>query len=530
MKNLGIFCYLLLGWTSALWAQNTHPASIVGLISDAETELPIAYASIQLFSLADSTLRGGAISEESGRFRLASTFGQFYLQIDFMGYQSLELQDLELSSEAPNLDLGKLSLRSADYNLDEIEVRAEKSTVELALDKKVFNVGKDLATAGTTASEILGNIPSVTVDTEGNVRLRGSSEVRILIDGKPSGLVSFKGGAGLQQLQGSLIEKIEIITNPSARYEAEGMAGIINIILKKERKNGLNGSFELITGNPANFGIAANVNYRYQKINFFLNYGLAYRVDPNRGSVYQEIFSGDTTTIQLQSSEGQKEGWNNNIQGGLDYFFNEKNILTASYRFQRSDAQRITDFRYEDYLNSLDAPFAISTRNQDEMEQEPYSEYVISYKKLFDKKGQELNFDARYLNYWENSDQLYTEIFFLPSQNPEEGTTVLERSVNDEFENQYLLQLDYTQAIGKEGKVEAGLRSSFRDMTNDFITTRQDAFGEWQVVEEFDNIFQYNEQIHAVYGILSNKPGRFTYQMGLRAELTDVENHFGKDQ
>ena len=527
MKNHRLAYWLLFSFTILspfyLSAQASNTASIEGIIMDEQSNQPIPYASVQLFDAKDSSLITGTITEEEGQFRLECPYGNYTLRIDFMGYKSEESADITLSNTAPSLNMGTIQLKPADYDLDEVVVQAEKSTMELSLDKKVFNVGKDLASAGTTATEILGNIPAVTVDTEGNVRLRGSSEVRILIDGKPSGLVSFKGGAGLAQLQGSLIEKVEVITNPSARYEAEGMAGIINIVLKKQGKKGLNGSFELITGNPANYGASANINYRYKAINFFLNYGITYRVDPNRGSVYQEIYNGDTTLIQLQQSEGQKEGLNNNIQGGLDYYFNDKNILTASYRFQRSDATRTSDVRYEDYLFNLNNFISVSTRRQDEDEQEPYSEYVLSFKRLFEKKGQEFNFDARYLNYWENSDQLYTETFFAPGQDPSMGEQVLERSVNDEFENQYLIQIDYTHPVGKEGKIETGLRSSFRDMTNDFTTTIQDEFGAWQTVDAFDNIFQYDEQIHAAYGIIGNKTNKFSYQAGLRAELTDVK-------
>jgi outer membrane receptor for ferrienterochelin and colicin len=154
--------------------------------------------------------------------------------------------------------------------------------MQFSLDKKIFNVGKDLANAGGSASDVLTNIPSVSVDPEGTVKLRGSDNVRILIDGKPSGLVSIKGGGGLQQLPASLIERVEIITNPSARYEAEGNAGIINIILKKDNRQGFNGSVEIITGYPTNLGAAANFNYRHKKINFFINYGIAYR-KPTRG-------------------------------------------------------------------------------------------------------------------------------------------------------------------------------------------------------------------------------------------------------
>src|SRR5690606_22735796 len=175
--------------------------------------------------------------------------------------------------------------------------------MELSLDKRIFNVGKDLANAGGSASDILMNLPSVSVDPEGNVRLRGSNNVRILVDGKPSGLVSFKGSSGLQQLPASMIETVEVITNPSARYEAEGMAGVINIVLKKENNQSFNGSFEVITGTPTNLGLAANLNYRHNKINWFINYGIAHRRLPFNGELYQEVYGQDSTFILNQTND-----------------------------------------------------------------------------------------------------------------------------------------------------------------------------------------------------------------------------------
>ena len=237
--------------------------------------------------------------------------------------------------------------------LDEVTVQAEKSTMELALDKKIFNVGKDLANAGGTAADILTNIPSVAVDVEGNVSLRGSGSVRILIDGKPSGLVSLKGGAGLQQLQGNIIERVEIITNPSARYEAEGMGGIINIILKKEKKQGINGSFDIITGHPTNFGVAANVNYRRKNLNFFINYTVSFRNTPGRNSLYQELFRNDSTFITEKYMTSKLKGQNNSARGGLDYYFNDKNVLTAAYTYRISKGKRFSNIDYSDYLGSL---------------------------------------------------------------------------------------------------------------------------------------------------------------------------------
>jgi len=159
------------------------------------------------------------------------------------------------------VNLGTISLQSNDQKLDEVVVQGEKTLMELSLDKRIFNVGKDLANAGGTATDILMNLPSVAVDPEGNVSLRGSTNVRILIDGKPSGLVSFKGSSGLRQLQANMVERVEVITNPSARYEAEGMAGVINIILKKDSNQGFNGSFEVIAGTPLNLGFSTNLNY-----------------------------------------------------------------------------------------------------------------------------------------------------------------------------------------------------------------------------------------------------------------------------
>lgn len=521
MKNI----YHLLFFTliTCLFFSLHAQFQVEGKVISREDNSSLEYARVSLLHTKDSSVVNGVVTDKDGTFRLEAAKGTYRVNVTIMGYESYVSDVFSLDEANTKIILSPVKLKTATTTLDDVEIRAEKSSMELSLDKRVFNVGQDLANVGANASEILSNIPSVTVDPQGNVKLRGSSDVRILIDGKPSGLINVKGGEGLRQLQGSLIESIEVITNPSARYEAEGNAGIINIVLKKERKDGLNGSFEVTLGQPTNLGISANVNYRYKKVNFFVNYGFNYRFEPNVGSLYQEIYTGDTTLVQLQSREGSRKGLNNNIRGGLDYFFNERNILTAAYRFQRTDGIRETDIRYEDYLNSTSNLISTSLRNQYEEEQEPYSEYAITYKKLFLREGHELNFDARYLNYWENSDQDFTEITFLPGETPEMGTINRQNSINDEFEDQYLLQLDYIRPIGKEGKFETGWRSSFRKMTNDYLATEENDDGLWIPIPEFDNIFDYDENIHAVYGILGNKSEKISYQAGLRVEATDVE-------
>ncbi|WP_128545473.1 TonB-dependent receptor domain-containing protein [Larkinella soli] len=512
---------LLLAAASAL-AQTGGKFKVTGKLLDAQNDSPVVYAGVRLFKQTDSSFVAGGITTETGEFTVEAPGGTYYALLESIGYKSVKKSNIRLAAETAPLNLGTIKLSASSKTLDEVVVQGEKSSVEFTLDKKIFNVGKDLANAGGTAADILSNVPSVAVDVEGNVSLRGSNSVRILIDGKPSGLVSLKGGSGLQQLQASMIESVEVITNPSARYEAEGMGGVINIILKKERKEGFNGSFDIITGNPANFGAAANVNYRRKNLNFFVNYTASYRNTPGRSSLYQEVYRNDSTFLTEQTFNNKLKGQNNNARAGIDYYFNDNNILTGSYTWRISKGKRFSDIRYRDYLNSLDNLKTITYRTQDETETEPNSEYAISYRRTFARKGHELNADVRYLDNWESSDQYFNQKTLLPDGGVSGIPPVLQRSVNDETEKQFLVQIDYVQPFAKEGKFEAGVRSSSRDMTNDYWVREQIAGGGWTPIPGLTNNFVYEENINAAYGIIGNKSRRFSYQAGLRAEWTGV--------
>jgi ferric enterobactin receptor len=514
-----VTCFFFSGEISA----QSEKATVKGKVQDSVSAAPLSFASIRIFNIHEKKLVNGNITTEAGEFSIDLPYGRYYGEVEFMGYGTHRTGEFALSKDNPHHDLGPLKLSATVNTLNEVVVEADKSSMVLALDKKIFNVGKDLANAGGNATDILTNIPSVSVDPEGNIKLRGSDNVRILIDGKPSGLVSFKGGSGLSQLQASMIERVEVITNPSARYEAEGMAGIINIVLKKERNQGFNASFEGITGQPANFGGAANLNYRHKKINFFVNYSIAYRVTPGRGSIYQELKGLNADSILKQKTENTITGFNNNIRGGLDFYFSEKSILTGSYLFRRSDVNRITDIRYEDYLNTTDNLLSYTLRKQDEDEVEPNSEYSLIYKRSFEEKGHELVGEVKFLDNWESSQQLFTEHNFQPDGTEDHGRSIVQTSLNDEFEKQLLFQLDYIKPLGKEGKFETGFRSSFRDMVNDFVVNQRNSEGVDVPMEGLDNIFVYDENIHAIYGILGNKKNKISYQAGLRAEWTDVK-------
>ena len=516
------FFFLLLLICPALHAQKKQDLKITGKVTEALNNTALGYATVHLYKLHDSTSVATVTTAESGNFTLEAPAGTYYALVEFIGYTPFKTTTITLTPGNAPVNLGVIQLISASKTLEEVYIQAEKSSMELSLDKKIINVGKYLANAGGTAADILSNIPSVAVDVEGNVSLRGSNSVRILIDGKPSGLVSMKGGSGLQQLQGSMIEKVEIITNPSARYEAEGMGGIINIVLKKERKEGFNGSFDVVAGYPENFGIAANVNYRRKDFNFFVNYSASYRNAPGKNDLYQELYRNDSTFISTKNMEHHLKGMYNNARAGLDYFFDDKNILTAAYTYRISKGKRFSDIFYHDYESTIKNLTGITHRTQDETETEPNSEYALSFKRTFARQGQELTADVRYLDNWENSDQYFGQQSFNPDGSHTDVPFILQRSVNDETEKQYLTQIDYIHPFGEKGKLEAGLRSSFRNMTNNYTVTEEDANGDWFELPGLTNNFLYKENINALYAILGNKIKKFSYQLGLRGELTNV--------
>lgn len=515
------FVWLILIVFPALVFAQTAPGRKVWLRGSFvdEQQKPVPFATLAVYGPGNALVTG-AVADDAGTFAVQVPPGRYELKLTAVSYRERTLPGVEVGKQ--DVQLGPLALTADSQRLDEVVVRGERSQMVLALDKKVFNVGKDLANAGGTALNILGNVPSVAVDVEGNVSLRGSSNVRILIDGKPSGLVSFKGGSGLQQLQASMIERVEIITNPSARYEAEGMSGIINIVLKKDQQQGLNGSFDVIAGHPTNYGLAANVNYRRKNLNFFVNYTASYRNTPGRNSLYQEVYRGDSTFASRQSMTSRLNGMNNSARAGLDYFFNPKNILTAAYTWRTSKGKRFSDIEYLDYLPNSARLSAVTKRTQDETETEPNAEYALTYKRSFAREGHTFTADVRVLDNWEKSSQFYTQATRTPDGKPTGVRDILQRSPNDETEKQFLVQIDYVRPFAKDGKAEAGVRSSTRRMTNDFTVEEQTAEGGWVPLPGLTNTFLYDEIIHAAYGILGNKSGKLSYQAGVRAEYTDL--------
>lgn len=495
---------------------------IKGKVLDGISEEPLEFATVTLLNTTDKSLVNGTVTEPDGSFSLMAQAGTYTVKIEFISYQEILIENVIVKANETT-DLGTTVLSPAAEVLAEVEVRAEKSQMQMALDKKVFNVGKDLANSSGTASEILDNIPSVMVDVEGNVSLRGSDNVRILVDGKPSGLIGVRGSGGLRSLPANLIEKIEVITNPSSKYEAEGMSGIINIVLKKDRKTGLNGSVDLITGYPANYGAAVNLNFRRNKTNLFANYGFRYSERPGENYLYQELYSNSGTSIVEQFNTRSREGLSHNFRMGMDYFINDRNTLTGSMLYRISENKNTSVIEYNDYANTYqDAnKTGKNVREQSGKEDEPTFEINLNHKKTFEQEDRDWTTSLQIRESTEDQFSDYEELFYNADDTPTGLPVLLQRSFNKESERTAVLQSDYVHPFSEEGKWEAGYRGSLRNIDNDYLV-EEFADDTWQTLPNLSNDFNYTEQVHALYTNIGNKSGKLSYQAGLRFEYSDI--------
>ena len=510
MRYLSLF--LLLFSIQFTFAQNSSNSGLKGGVFDENTN-PVPFANVALFSL-DTTLIKGTTSNEAGNFMLNYKQGEYLLKVSFLSY-SPSLRKISIP-QVGITDLGKIQLASKAEMLNEVEITGEKSTMEFQLDKRVFNVEQDLANIGGDASDVLSNIPSVDVDAEGKISLRGSGGVRILINGRQSGLVGDNTADALKQIQSDLIEKVEVISNPSARYDAEGEVGIINIVLKKERRKGFNASVTGRTGAPHNHNIALNLNWRKEKINYFVNGGVGFRQSPGRGTSNQEFYFPDSTYSFERDIERLRGGLSQNIKAGADFFLSPKSIITTSVMYSYSDADNRATTIYRDFEGLGDNLLQTIERLDKEREVEHTIEYAINFDHQFKKKDHKLTADIRFINSDDRETSTITEGDILLPKPP-----INQRVGNLEYEQNLVGQLDYVYPFGNEGKFEAGLKSSMRNLENDFLVENL-VDGSWEPLEPFNNNFLYTENIHAAYLMAGNNYGSFSAQLGLRAEYSDI--------
>lgn len=503
--------------------RNIPQKNVTGKVIDDESGEGLEFATITLYSISDNKVITGGLTDENGAFKIECKPGRYKAKIEFLSYETIEVDQIEFVKGEPNVNLGEFNMQLAGQVIDGVEVRADRSETIFKLDKKVFSVGKDLANKGGSAQEVLDNVPSLTVDLEGNVNLRGSDNVRMLINGKPSTLVASGNLNGLRSIQASSIDRIEVITNPSAKYEAEGMSGIVNIILKKEDQKGFNGAFNAGVGLPLQYNAGAQVNFRKNKTNFFVNFSSGLRKNPGGGDSFIKQEVNDFSTLTYQESDRDRKGINNRIQAGIDYSLSENQVLTFSGSFAISEDNNLNTVTYIDSIqqNGINNLLSTTYRLDEEKEDEVNQEYSITYKHDFDGKGNSL---MALLQYDDGGEKEFSKI----SQGESQLVAQPFQQVNiDENENNKLGQLDYTRVLGNGFNLETGLRGNLRTITNDY-SVQSIIDGTGIVVDSLTDDFAYNENIYGAYATLGKSLEKFSLQLGLRIEHTDIKTVFEK--
>lgn len=500
---------------------------LTGTIVDSESGQPLEYATVGVYSTTDNSVVTGGITDMDGKFDIDVAKGTYNIQFEFISYKKQTLSNKTISADT---DFGIVKLVVDVESLDEIEIIAEKTTVEIKLDKKVYNIGKDLTTAGGTVSDALNNVPSVSVDVEGAISLRGNENVRILINGKPSAMAGFGDSNILSQLPAEAIERVEVITSPSARYDAQGTAGILNIILRQSETLGFNGSVNLTVGTPDNLSANLNLNYRTEKFNLFTNLGWRYFDAPrisDRDARYFDRFDEDgnlvTPTfdrvVEDQDVERLNRNYNANI--GMEYFLSEKTSLTGSL-FYRYGEDADLSLNYSDRYN--DGVMEEQTLRREEQEEQGGSyQIALNYITKFDNDGHELTADFQFEDDSEDQYSFYNEEYVFTNQvDPDE--IAMERVNATEAQKEYLFQVDYVKPIGENARFEAGYRGSFENENTDYkLEQEDDESGNFVLNDTLTNIFDYTQNVQAVYSQYGNKFGRFSFLLGLRLEHTQLK-------
>ena len=501
-------------------ARQGRPTSfpVTGLVLDKGGDYPLEYATISVY--ADDKLITGTVTDLDGRFSLQLPARIVRLEIEYISYEPLTVNELTIAKGG---EIGPFYLQADAEVLETVEVTAERSQVQMQLDKKVFNVGRDINSRAGNAQDVLDNVPSVTVDIEGNVELRGNGNVRVLINGRPSGVGGVRGANALRSIQASQIERIEVVTNPSARFEAEGMAGIINIVLKKNRAEGFNASFDVQAGYPKLAGLGANLNYRKGKINWFANLSGRNNRAPGSGSSNRIFTNGQTPSRTTQERRQFRGGTQGSFQGGIDYSPTDNDNLTASIQYEKAEDNNDQVLLFEDYdLNNV--VFRGIERLEDEIEKENELSYNLSYTRQF-SKGHTFKTDFQYADQSEDEASDFINNIFNgpipePRNNPDDVT--LERAANVEGETRYRYQADYERPLWENGKFETGILGNWRTVTNDFNVFKEEN-GTLVLDPRLSNELLYTENIYAAYATLGSSFNDWSISGGLRVEYSDIK-------
>lgn len=508
--------------------QNAGFGKVTGRLVGAKKS-PISYATVTLLR-ADSSVAGGDLSQDNGSFTITPTgAGKFVLRVTAIGYKERTIGDVVISQDAPNKAMGNITLSQTEEALKEVQVVGEKAMMEMKVDKKVFNVDKNITTAGGSAADVLQNVPSVSVDADGNLSLRGKSDVTVLIDGKPATLLGSDVPSALQSLSASSIESVEVITNPSAKYDAQGMTGIVNIITKKDKAFGINGNINIGAGTGDKYNAGLGLNAHKKNWNVFLNSNLRINntwnnVITNRYDKMLDTAGALDKYYTYENVPRHFNGWFNTL--GISWDWDKNNSITATGNFN------LMQHAFKDYSDYyVMAPHDPAMPGVYDTSAHLFHQYrysnseanlrgisgSLNYKHKFHKKDEEFTMDANYSNFYANRTSDYVTMFYDPAYD----YTINEHAPGSGYNNTFTGSADYVDPLfTKNGKLGLGLKTQINSFSshnipvldsNGVAATQKTDTTLWAA-------YNYTQQVHAAYVNWNDQLGKFSYQLGLRVE------------
>lgn len=516
--------------TVKLNAQTTSDGKIIAKVIDAHSNETIPFASAILINRKTKAVVKGAQTDVNGNLLMSGLpKGVFTFKISYVGYQTMVRDSVAITDTHKEVNFGSIKMKPAKGTaLNEVNITAQKSTMQLGIDKKVFSVDQSLVSEGGSASDLLQNVPSVQSDIDGNISLRGSTGVKVLIDGRPSVIAGGNVAQILQSIPASSIESVELITNPSAKYDAEGQSGIINIVLKKNKKLGLNGSLAFTAGNRDNYNANTSLSFQNSKINVYGNY--SYRYGNRIGGGYSNISYVDNPlgiAQANQSTTGTSTDKGHNVKAGIDYNIAAKSLISFSGGFNLRDNDRNEILGINQY-NKLGNPISLSNRNNINNGSGGSYDLNLDFVQKFKKPKEELTFNFGYSEGNNDNDQRYSTNIYNIGGTPVNTLADVQLNTGTGINSSYNIQTDYSLPVGAAGKIEAGYRSQIRLAENNtFSQNFNNLTDEYDVNFALTNDFNSKDQVHALYLNYQNQVKNFGYQVGLRAEDATLDTKLG---
>ncbi|GAB4277990.1 MAG: outer membrane beta-barrel family protein [Marinilabiliales bacterium] len=529
MKNYIIFLIIYL--FPAIFFAQEHPfrggnggmdkpkiGTIYGYIKDADNNLPVEYASIVVYSVKDSSIITGTLADKKGYFLIENLpFGPCYVEVDFLGFIKKRINKIRITPDSKDINLGVIKLTKSIQNLDEVEVVGERKTIEYKIDKKVITVGKDIINEGGNAVDVLQNTPSVETDIDGNVSLRGSSSFTVLIDGKPTVL---EGSEALQQIPASSIQSIEIITNPSAKYDPDGSAGIINVILKKQLEKGLNGIINASAGTFGNYGFDGTFNYRIGKINFVTGLNIRNRNHPGSGIMNRQSTFNDTTYYIDKEMDRSRRHGGNSINAGIEYDISKNDFISFTGEYGNFLFGHNNDGNTHEYDNFHSYDTYYVSNNDFEVSHNFYN-LSSYYQHKFKQKDHQINSTITFSNHTGDDSETLDQYYSDNEWNNIDNYPLNQESLENDKSKRLDAQIDYVKPIGKN-KLEAGIKSRLYNGTSDYHLDVFDYdLNSMQTIDSLTNSIEFDRSIYSAYSTYSGRFLNFEFLLGMRLEYTD---------